>query len=185
MPESTTSTRPMASEVEARFRQMVTQEYTFIWRTLRGLGVPASSVDDAAQQVFLVAAQKFDAVAIGSERAFLFSTARGVAANARRAAARSREIGDDDVLAIQPDHAPNPEQLTAAKHATEILERILDGMTEDLRTAFVLHELEGVTMAVMAELLGVPPGTVASRIRRAREQFESAASSYRTGGGAR
>jgi RNA polymerase sigma-70 factor (ECF subfamily) len=184
MPEPTTRAR-MAAEVEARFRKMVNDEYTFIWRSLRGLGVAAASVDDAAQQVFLVASQKFDAVTPGSERAFLFATARGVAANARRAMARSRELGDDDALAAEPDRAPSPEELTAKKHATAILERILDGMTEDLRTAFVLHELEGLTMAAMAELLEVAPGTIASRIRRAREQFEAATQQYRTNGGGR
>lgn len=180
MSEPTTQ-RQLTAEAETRFRRMVAGEYTFIWRSLRGLGVPASSVDDAAQQVFLIAAQKFDAITAGSERAFLFATARGVAANARRASARSREIGDEDALVAEPDRAPDPEELTASKHATEILERVLDGFSEDLRTAFVLHELEGLTMAAIAELLDVPAGTVASRIRRARAAFEAATRSYRSG----
>jgi len=40
---------------------------------------------------------------------------------------------------------------------------------------FVLFELEEMTMASIAEVLGLAPGTVASRLRRARATFESAA----------
>src|SRR5579872_3279174 len=68
----------------ARFRGMVDSHFNFVWRYLRGLGVPEASVDDAAQHVFVVAAEKLDAIADGRERSFLVGTALGVAANARR-----------------------------------------------------------------------------------------------------
>src|SRR5438045_1837856 len=68
----------------ARFRELVDRHFAFIWRSLRGLGVPPGSVDDAAQHVFLVLSEKLASIAPGSERAFLFSTAIGVASNARR-----------------------------------------------------------------------------------------------------
>src|SRR3954466_14397494 len=82
---------PRAAVVDGsiRFRELVDTHFDFIWRSLRGLGVPAHSVDDYAQQVFLIASQKLASIALGSERAFLFSTAVGVSANARRARARN------------------------------------------------------------------------------------------------
>jgi RNA polymerase sigma-70 factor (ECF subfamily) len=181
MPESTTRPRPRTAP-DDRFRSIVRSEFDFIWRALRGLGVPAANVDDAAQQVFLVAAQKLDAITEGSERAFLFATARGIAANARRAKSRSRELADDDALAAQPDTAPDPEQLTAQKHARAVLDRILEGLPEDVRTVFVLYELEGLTMAQIAELSQLPPGTVASRLRRGREEFQAAVKRHNPGG---
>ena len=61
------------------------------------------------------------------------------------------------------------EQREALEHIDAILER----MEESLRTVFVLHEIEELTMAEISETLQVPAGTVASRLRRAREQFES------------
>jgi len=48
----------------------------------------------------------------------------------------------------------------------------------------VLYELEELTMAVIAETLGIPPGTVASRLRRAREQFEARSNQLRRKTGA-
>ncbi|HEY8078009.1 MAG TPA: sigma-70 family RNA polymerase sigma factor [Labilithrix sp.] len=180
MPASTT--RPTAkSQAEARFRNLVAEHYDFIWRSLRGSGVASSSVDDAAQQVFLVAAQKLDAIAPGSERSFLFATARGVAANARRSASRRREVVDDDAILLVSDDEANPERLTAQKRARELLDRIIASIPDDLREAFILFELEGMTMAEIAELLSLPAGTVASRLRRAREEFQAAARRLRGG----
>ncbi len=162
---------------DARLRTMVTANFDFIWRSLRGLGVPASNADDATQQVFWIASQKLDSITSGSERAFLFSTARGVAANARRATIRSREqSGQEGERALESfvDAAPNPEQAAQATQGKALLERILSDMTEDLRTVFVLFELEGLTSVEIADVLQIPVGTAASRLRRAREEFQLA-----------
>ena len=64
---------------EARLRDMVHTYFDFIWRSLRRLGVPADSVDDAAQRVFWVAAQNLGDIRVESERAYLFGTALRVA----------------------------------------------------------------------------------------------------------
>lgn len=159
----------------ARFRELADAHFDFIWRSLRGLGVPSASIDDAAQQVFIAASQKLAVIAIGSERAFLFATARGIAANARRAQLRNRELLDEEALAQHVDRAPDPEQAVASRQARQVLDRILDGLPEEQRAVFVLYELEGQTMAEIAVLLDAPMGTVASRLRRAREEFQAAA----------
>ena len=61
--------------------------------------------------------------------------------------------------------------------ARRVLDRILASMAEDLRDVFVMAELEEMTMADIAVALEIPPGTVASRLRRARAWFEQAAAS--------
>jgi RNA polymerase sigma-70 factor (ECF subfamily) len=182
MPSSTT--RPTRSrEAEARLRQIVEGNFDFIWRSLRGLGVPAASADDAAQQVFWIASQKLGAIAPGAERSFLFATARGIASNIRRSLARGREVYDEDVMAKHMDPSPSPEQTAASREARRLLDWFLDGLPEDLRTVFMLFELEGLSMAAIAEVLGLPPGTVASRLRRAREDFDAAVKRFRARGG--
>src|SRR3982750_1053313 len=105
----------------ARFRELVNQNFDFIWRSLRGLGVPLHSVDDAAQQVFLIASQKLDSIALGSERAFLFSTALGVSANARRARARNREVCDDVALSQEADVGPDGESVVEMRERRALL----------------------------------------------------------------
>ncbi len=162
----------MAPPDELRLRVLVETQFDFVWRSLRALGVPSADADDATQRVFMITAQKLDAITVGSERAFLFSTARGVAANARRSQARRREVGDETVLERTTDEAYDPEQALADKQAKQLLEQVLSSMPDDLRNVFVLHELESLTTTTIAEVLEIPSGTVASRLRRARAEFK-------------
>ena len=190
MPDEVEVTGPAESKPSAlskedatRFRQMVDAHFDFIWRSLRGLGVPSSTIDDAAQHVFWTASQKIASIAIGSERAYLFATARGTAANARRARKRSRELPGDDAIALRADPHPDPEEAASTREARKLLDQVLDGLDEDLREVFVLFELEGQTTAEIAAILGTPMGTVASRLRRAREEFRTEARRLQAGKG--
>ena len=176
-------TRPSAEMTpavarETRVRSLVDQHFSFVWRYLRGLGVPSAEVDDAAQQVFMVASGKIDAIQQGAERSFLVGTARGVAANARRADVRRRELRGDVPLDAYADDRPDAEAHAGTREELAILDRFLASLTDDLREIFVLFELEGLTMAAIAEALSLPPGTVASRLRRAREEFQEMAKRF-------
>ncbi len=55
------------------------------------------------------------------------------------------------------------------------LDQVLDAMPQDLRTAFVLFEIEGFSLRELEHLLDIPLGTVSSRLRRAREAFHQSA----------
>jgi RNA polymerase sigma-70 factor (ECF subfamily) len=148
--------------------------YQFIWRTLRRLGLPPDVADDTAQQVFVIAAEKIDQIALGSERAFLFQTAIRGAMSVRRDLARKREVGDSELETLVDSILPPDEDLQERRHR-EYLDLVLAGMDDDLRMVFVLFEIEGLATAEIAALVGVPMGTVASRLRRSRDQFHEAA----------
>jgi RNA polymerase sigma-70 factor (ECF subfamily) len=170
--------RSMAVGRDARVRAMVDAHFDVVWRSLRRLGVPDGGVDDAAQQVFLVASRKVDEIGLGGERAYLLGVAVRVAADARRAHRRRREVfkadedEPDEEGRLDPGASPTTEDLVDQKRARELLDEVLAEMPEDLREVFVLFEVEGIGVAQIASLLGVPLGTVGSRIRRARELFE-------------
>jgi RNA polymerase sigma-70 factor (ECF subfamily) len=146
------------------------RDFQFLWRTLRRLGVrPDAAVDDAVQQVFEVAVKKRAQIEAGRERAYLFKTALLVAADARRSQRRvSARLTPTGELS---DTGPDPEQAVDVAQKRALLDTILDGMTDDLRTVFVLFELERLATEEIAQLTGLPPGTVASRLRRGREHF--------------
>ena len=150
----------------------------FVWRSVRRLGVPEAWADDATQQVFVIAQQKIMTIAAGHERAFLFRVAINVASHVRRAAARRREVlGEDEGLLV--DDAPPQDVALDQMRARAVLDQVLDSLDDDLRTVFVLCELEEMTMADVATMLGLPPGTVASRLRRARVAFHEEAQRVR------
>lgn len=161
-----------------RVRALLRTHYKEIWRVLRHLGLPVSVVEDAAQQVFLVATAKLDRIEPGKERAFLVGTAVRVASNHRRSAAVRHEC-PDDALEAHRDDAPGPDELLDQKRLRVLLDEVLNTLPEDLRTALVLFELEGFEVPEIAEIVGIPRGTAASRLRRAREAFERAAKKAR------
>jgi RNA polymerase sigma-70 factor (ECF subfamily) len=155
---------------EKRWRSIIDEHADFVWRALRRLGVLEADLADAAQQVFLVLARKLKNVRAGAERAFLFQTAFRVASDSRRTRRRQREV-PDDLLALQTDDRPGPDDELEANLRRAQLDRILDLMPMELRAIFVLSELEEMTMADIATMTGTRPGTVASRLRRARAAF--------------
>jgi RNA polymerase sigma-70 factor (ECF subfamily) len=133
--------------------------------------VSPGGADDAAQHVFLVAAERLADIKLGSERSFLFGTALRVARSQSRT--ERRWVLEED-MDFRRSQASRTEDLVDQQRAIDLMGRILNGMELDLRTVFILSELEGMTMPEVAALVGIPVGTAASRLRRAREAFKAA-----------
>jgi len=155
---------------EVRLRGLIDGHIDFVARVLRNAGTPEAEIDDEVQRTFIVATNRLDDMRPGCERGFLLRIALNLAAHARRTMARRREVGADQAPEIV-DGGASAEQLTDRKRARAMLDRALDRMEGDLRTVFVLHEIEEMSMAEIATTLQIPPGTVASRLRRARADF--------------
>jgi RNA polymerase sigma-70 factor (ECF subfamily) len=163
---------PRGHAREVRFRELVEHHFEFVWRSVRRLGVPVADADDAAQEVFLVAARHLDRFPPERERAFLFGTALRVASTRRRSARRRPEELDaasDERAGVELD----PEERAELAQARPLLQEILDGMSEELRAVFILAEIEELAVREIADMLGLPQGTVSSRLRSAREKFHA------------
>ncbi len=154
-----------------RVAGLVREHYAFVWRLLRRLGLGIGDADDAAQQVFLAASGKLATVERARERGFLYGVALNVGARARRSVGRRREE-PLEAAAEREAHEPNAEQVLEQRQARALLDQLLDEMPEELRVVLVLFELEELSTPQIAELLRIPVGTAASRLRRAREDFE-------------
>jgi RNA polymerase sigma-70 factor (ECF subfamily) len=171
MDESATTPPDPNARLEAMFRA----DFDLVWRYLRRLGVDAAEVDDRAQEVFVVAARRVGDIEPGRERSFLLATALRVASEARRERHRQHtRSGSGDALTALPSALPSPEDAAARDQLRALLDRVLDAMPTDIRAVFVLFELEGMATREIAESLGLPMGTVASRLRRGREIYERA-----------
>ena len=175
-----------ANEGESeRLRELLKAHYVRVWRTLRRFGVDESAADDAAQEVFIVLSRRLAEVRAGAEQTFLLSCAVRIAANYRRTWRARHELIDDGSLASQPDPRPTAEHLLDQKRLRQALDQLLDGFPDDIRVAFVLFELEGLSTSEIAQVTETKLGTVASRLRRARELFQAGAKRLRAraGGG--
>jgi RNA polymerase sigma-70 factor (ECF subfamily) len=171
--EATVST-PLVDAAAARLRleRMFRAHHELIWRTLRRLGLSADLAADTTQQAYLIAAERLENIRSGCERAFLFSTAIGLARTNFRRSQRCQLQSDMD---LHVDPALRSEQVTNRCSAMELMDRVFAKTDEDLVTVFVLFELEGLSAPEISQLVEIPVGTVASRLRRARATFRAAA----------
>jgi len=163
-----------------RLGTLLADHHAFVWRSLRRLGIPDCDVEDASQQVFLVAHRRLPDIVPESERSFLFQTALRVAADWRRAHKRRCEDAGRELPDV-PDLTANPEEQIDQQRQRAMLDRVLEAMPMELRAVFVLFELEEMTMMEIATISDIPPGTVASRLRRARQAFRDAVKKMTSG----
>jgi RNA polymerase sigma-70 factor (ECF subfamily) len=175
MPSHRSGTETAALPDRERLAEVVRDHIDFVWRVLRRQGITSADADDGVQRVFLVFRDKGRDVARGAEKAFLFRVAQFVAKEIRRGARRFEEPADA---------APSAERSPSLRiEAADFLDKVMCGLDDDERAAFVLYEIEGLTMEEIAQLVGCPPGTVASRLRRARVKVRAAAARMDSGDG--
>jgi len=143
----------------------------FLWRSLQRLGVRDADLDDVMQEVLMVVHTRrstFD----GSSKVttWLYGIARRVAAGYRRKGYRQREIPTGEES--PQEDARTPESLLEDARRQRKLGEVLDAMDLDRRSVFVMYEIDGLGCPEIADILGVPVGTVYSRIHAARQEFQ-------------
>ncbi|HKQ14924.1 MAG TPA: RNA polymerase sigma factor [Steroidobacteraceae bacterium] len=79
----------------------------------------------------------------------------------------------DEKTNVTVDAVIDPEALAANAELRRLLERSIQRLPEQFRTAFVLREVEGLSVEETAEYLGIPPATVKTRDHRARNLLRS------------
>jgi len=158
---------------DARLRAAVDNHVALVWRVLRRTGLGPADAEDASQDVFWVLAQRFDDVPERAQRSFLVSTALRVASD-RKLSKWHRSVSAGLDVEARVSDAPLPDEALDIRRAGALLDQALATLEEFERSVFVLAELEQMTRAEVAEVLGIPEGTVASRLKRARESLEAA-----------
>jgi glucose/mannose transport system substrate-binding protein len=160
----------VAARSPERLRVLVESHGPALRHYLARLGVPLADLEDAAQEVFLIVSARLGALEPAFERSFLFSTAFRVALNARRSKAR-RLRTTEELGTVVDEPQPSVEDLSDQLYARELLDEALEQLPTDCRLVFLLHEVHDLPLASVAKRLGLPRGTVMSRLRRARAIF--------------
>jgi RNA polymerase sigma-70 factor (ECF subfamily) len=144
-----------------------------VWRTLARLGVAPAAIEDAVQDVFLIAHQRLaEFRGESATSTWLIGIAVRVAANLRRSRDRRGVVGLVPHTLADPKRAPD-EELARQWELSE-LERVLSLLREDQREVVVLMDLEQLTAPQVAEALEVKLNTVYSRLRLGRAALNKA-----------
>jgi RNA polymerase sigma-70 factor (ECF subfamily) len=152
----------------ARLERMFVEHHSVVWRVLRRRGLSPESAADATQETFIVASSRLRDVPRDSERAFLIGTALRMAHTLERKTVRFHLDGTMD------QHAQRLTDSSGALADIEMCDMALSRVKPEHAEVLVLHEIEGLSSPEIAALLEIPLGSVASRLRRGREQFHTA-----------
>jgi RNA polymerase sigma-70 factor (ECF subfamily) len=175
-----------ASEIRAisgetlDFEAIYDDQFDFVYRNVRRLGVPDAHVDDAVQEVFLVVHRRLaEFEGRSSVKTWIFGILARVAADHRRSLRRKSPHLRSPGGVVEPDtildERDGPHETMARAEGVRLLHSLLDQLDDDKRVVLVLAELEQMSSPEIAESLGCNLNTVYARLRAARREFEQAA----------
>ncbi|MGC4121608.1 MAG: sigma-70 family RNA polymerase sigma factor [Myxococcales bacterium] len=167
----------MADAMRPTFQAVYQAEFTYVWNTLRRLGVRSADLQDVAHDVFVIAYRRFEEYdATRPVRPWLFGIAFRVVAHLRRdektKPAPTESVSVDELFSNEP----GPEEQAQVSRDRELVAAALDALDFDKRAVFVLHELDGCPVPEIARELLHPaehgvlaPAAGPARLRRGRE----------------
>lgn len=163
--------RLLQAEPRVALLQLHRRYFDFTWRSLRHLGVPATAVEDAVQDVWLsVHRQLVHFEGRSTLRTWLFGIALNTARNYHRGQRRhppAAELAEEP-----PSAAPSPEAAHESSEALALVARFIQRLDEPGRILFTLYILEGVTAAEVAAVLEIDVDLLYERARRLRRALD-------------
>jgi len=163
-----------------RFREAALPYLNDVYTLARYLLRNPSDAEDAAQECYLRALKHFDTYRGPAMKPWLLAILRNVcrAEFSRRAASPSTTIEDTPEAAEKPplwhEEQQTPEAQMLRERDAVTIRRLIDALAEPFRETFVLREVNNLSYREIAEAVGVPVGTVMSRLARARAMLRSA-----------
>lgn len=160
---------------DAAFSRLYAEHFERVYGLLGRYGVAPADVEDLVQQVFSVAfAHQSELVRIENPRAWLTAIAVRIAHEhyRRRRVRRLKAWVVEHSWAARATDEVTPEREALKTEASTRVRDVLERMSEKLRDALVLVELEELGTREAAEILAIPHNTLRSRQRLARAEFE-------------
>jgi RNA polymerase sigma-70 factor, ECF subfamily len=163
----------LTTDEEAEFTALVERQSRFAFRVAYGVLLNAHDAEDAVQETFLKLYRNGGWRQAENERAFLARVAWRVAVDRRRAIRPDGPLPDleevpGQALKLVSPH-PGPEQALVAANQHALVHSIIDALPEELRLPLVLSASDELNSREIATILGIPEGTVRTRLQRARQ----------------
>lgn len=165
---------PSAAAVVPSFREVFEGELSFVYNSLRRLGIREADLPDATQEVFATVAGILDDYDPSRPlRPWLFGIAYRVGLRYLQVAHRRREIPSE--IPDAPDSRPDAEAAIERNEARDLAREALAKLEPSRRAVLILSYFEGLSVPDIAATLQIPVNTAYSRLHRARQDFSEAA----------
>lgn len=162
-------------QTRARFEHLLLPLLTDAYNLARWLMKNQEDAEDMVQESYLKAFRFFGSFHEGgNSRAWFLRIVRNTcytALEARKLKQKEVPIEEDENNGIE-DPSPLPTAILDKTTAIEGVRRAIEQLPADFREALVLREFEGLSYKEIADVSGVPLGTVMSRLARARNQLQ-------------
>jgi RNA polymerase sigma-70 factor (ECF subfamily) len=160
------------------FDQAVMPHLDAAYNLARWLTRNEHDAQDVVQEACLRAFQFFDGFRGGDARAWLMKIVRNTCYTWLRANRPLQEATEFDENLFPPDaHAFNPEEVVLQNDRGTLLRKALEKLPRNSREVLILRELEGMSYREIADITGMPAGTVMSSLSRARGRLREAVTS--------
>ena len=171
-PEGASSERQLSPGELKRFTERVLPYLDAAYNLARYLLRDAHEAEDAVQEAFVRAIRHFDGLRGLDGRAWLLSIVRNVCFTQYRRRRSGSELVEFDEEIHSPERdASEPEADLASTIAADSVRLGLSQLGVEFREVLVLRELEGLSYKEIAQVAGVPIGTVMSRLARGRKHL--------------
>jgi RNA polymerase sigma-70 factor, ECF subfamily len=165
----------VAPDTLARFEETVLPHLDAAYTLARYLLRNEHDAEDAVQDAYLRAFRHFDGYRGGDMRAWLLTIVRRTCYNwLRQHTADTRMTEFDEAVHGDPRTANDPETAMLRGALREALDQAIDRLPVEFREVVILRDLQGWSYAEIAEVVGIPVGTVMSRLSRARQRLQRA-----------
>ncbi len=155
------------------FEQVLLPHLDAAYNLARWLTRNDQDAEDVVQEAYLRALRFFGGFRGGDGRPWLLAIVRNACHDFLRNRGPAGQMAPfDEEIHSQETEAQTPETLLLQQADRETVRRALEGLPIAWREVLVLRELEGLSYKAIAEVLGVPIGTVMSRLSRARARLE-------------
>jgi RNA polymerase sigma-70 factor (ECF subfamily) len=155
-------TREEAEARQARFADMVERQSRFVFRVAYAILRNVGDSEDVVQEAFLKIYKAGAWDRMEDERAFLARTTWRIAIDHRSRLRRESP-------AVESADAANPEQSLIAADRSAAVHRLIDALPEELRQPLALSTVDEMSSGEISRILGIPEGTVRTRLMRARQ----------------
>jgi len=172
----------LENDLLPNFEQSVLPHLDAAYNFARWLTRNEQDAQDVTQEAYLRAFRFFPSFRGGDARAWVMKIVRNTCYSWLHENRRLQDAGEFDENLIPDDcPGPNPEEVVFQKDSATLVQKALEKLPANFREVLILRELEGMSYKEIAEITGMPLGTVMSSLSRARDHLRQGLTSLMTG----